>query len=254
MDKTNVLKVSVLVSGAILLDDQPVGLAELGQAMEQSSKENAVVWYYRENAAGEPPPQAMEVLKLIIANRLPVRLSSQPDFSDTVTPPVLDWQATFARAREKASEGQIVMVRPDGQHLLLPALDRQKFPPKVVALAEKMLPSIVKRKVAVIADTAWTLSQAHSIQDANQAIPFFGFLIGFGSIGHAVWVFDTNSRELLRHGCTDADVLIVDSDRLAFLPEGWQSDAGKVMRNANIVVHDRITDKWRVMNLPSSHI
>jgi hypothetical protein len=35
-----------------------------------------------------------------------------------------------------------------------------------------MLPSSVKRNVAVIGETAWTAADAVSLQAANQAIPF----------------------------------------------------------------------------------
>jgi len=42
------------------------------------------VWYYRENASGEPHPNAMKVIALVADNKLPVRLSTKPDFSDAV--------------------------------------------------------------------------------------------------------------------------------------------------------------------------
>jgi hypothetical protein len=43
-----------------------------------------VVWYHRENPAGEPPPQGTAVIQLIIKHRLPVSMSTKPDFSDYV--------------------------------------------------------------------------------------------------------------------------------------------------------------------------
>jgi hypothetical protein len=51
--------------------------AELKQA-------GGVVWYHRENAAGEPHPNAMKVIQLVVENKLPVKLSAKPDFSDAV--------------------------------------------------------------------------------------------------------------------------------------------------------------------------
>src|SRR5713226_301975 len=86
VNPTNTLKVSVLATGELLLDGQPVTLPALEQALGQAPKDDTVVWYYRENAVGDPPSVVAEVMKLITANRLPVRLSSRPDFSDTVTP------------------------------------------------------------------------------------------------------------------------------------------------------------------------
>lgn len=80
-DGTNIFKVSVLVNGELLLDGHPVTLAQLEQAMEQSAKANAnaVVWYYRQNAADEPPPVAMDAIKLITSSNLSIRLSSKPN-------------------------------------------------------------------------------------------------------------------------------------------------------------------------------
>jgi len=48
------------------------------------AEQKGVVYYYREVAQGEPPPQATEVIKAIIGARLPVRLSSRPDYSNAI--------------------------------------------------------------------------------------------------------------------------------------------------------------------------
>ncbi|HEV3201927.1 MAG TPA: hypothetical protein VGZ73_28715 [Bryobacteraceae bacterium] len=69
--------------------------------------------------------------------------------------------------------------------------------------------------------------------------------MGFSTIGHAVWIFDATTAVLLSAGCTDADVLIVDSARLAVLPSGWQACAAKAMRSPQILVHDRATYRLR---------
>jgi hypothetical protein len=79
-----VLKVSVLQSGKILANAGEVGLNDLDTRMSEIKSQNGVVWYYRESGQGEPPPAAMEVMKLIVKHRLPVSMSSKPDFSDTV--------------------------------------------------------------------------------------------------------------------------------------------------------------------------
>jgi hypothetical protein len=100
----------------------------------------------------------------------------------------------------------------------------------MVAGVERMLPSTTKRNVAVIGDTTWATGAAPSLQTANQAIPFFGMLMGFVSIGHSVWIFD-GSTDVFESGCREADVLIVDSARLAALCPDWQRGAVKVMRN-----------------------
>ncbi len=243
---TEPLKVSVLADGELLLDGQPVTLAELERAMDRAAKASAAVWYYRENPAGDPSPVALEVMKLITRNHLPVRLSSKPDFSDSVTSSsTRGLDQMFASMREKAAQRKIVILRPDGRHMLLPAQKRSASPPQAVAAVEKILPSIVQRNVAVIGDTAWTLADAPSLKAANQAIPFFGLLMGFSTIGHAVWIFDATAAATLAAGCRDADLAIVDSARLPALPQGWQDHVKKVMRTPRVLVHDRATYQLR---------
>jgi len=107
-----------------------------------------------------------------------------------------------------------------------------------------MLPSSTKRNVAAIADTTWATGATPDLQIANQAIPFFGMLMGFTCIGHSVWIFD-GSASVLESGCRHADVLIVDSARLSVLSADWQRIAAKVMRNPQILLHDRATYQLR---------
>ena len=67
------------------MDDKTVSLEDLKVALSKLKQSpGSSVWYYRENPAGEPHPNAKEVLKLIIDARLPIRLSTKPDFSDFV--------------------------------------------------------------------------------------------------------------------------------------------------------------------------
>jgi len=106
MSTTNILKVSVFANGDLLLDSQPLTLVELQRAMEEGAKTGAAVWYYRQNGAGEPPAVAMEVMRLITTNRLPVRLSARPDFSDTVAPVKPTLEQVFATIHEKTFHRQ----------------------------------------------------------------------------------------------------------------------------------------------------
>ena len=244
MSTTNILKVSVLANGDLLLDGHSVALGELEQALRQGAQSGSAVWYYRENAAGEPPAVAMEVMRLITGNRLPVRLSAQPDFSDTLAPAQPGLEQTFATMREKAAQRQIVILRPDGRYLLLPLPEKGAAPPEAVASIERILPSSVKRNVAVIGETAWTTGTL-SLPAANLAIPFFGLLMGLATIGHAVWIFDAATVTLLAVGCKDADFLIVDSASLESLSPGWQATAAKSMRSPQVLVHDRGTHRLR---------
>ena len=78
-------KIKIGQDGVVSLDDKTVSLDELKAALSKLKQSpRSSVWYYRENPAGEPHPNAKQVLKLIIDARLPIRLSTKPDFSDFV--------------------------------------------------------------------------------------------------------------------------------------------------------------------------
>lgn len=238
MVETLPIRVSVLATGEVLLDGVPVTLADLNVALQQGAKDKAAVWYYRENPGGEAPAAVTDVMKLITGNGLPLRLSSKPDFSDAVAPTAV-LEKTFAAVRQKAALRKLVIIRPDGKYLAIPVGARESVAPDMVASVEGMLPSTVQRNVAVVGNTSWIAAAAPTLQAANQAIPFFGHLLGFATIGHAVWIFDAHNAIVLTAGCREADVLIVDGARQAALPDNWQAAAAKVMRNPEILVHDR---------------
>jgi hypothetical protein len=80
-----VAKVSVLSSGKVLLNGEPTTLAALDAALSLLAASKGVVWYYREGAELVGPPAASkQVTELIIKHRLPISMSTKPDFSDTV--------------------------------------------------------------------------------------------------------------------------------------------------------------------------
>jgi hypothetical protein len=241
MAANKTLKVSVLASGSLLLDGRQIALAELERAMDEGAKEGAVIWYYRENGEGEPPPVAMQVLQIVTRNKMPIRMSSKPDFSDSAVPAAPDLEQVFGPIRKRASQRHLVILRPDGKIMQLAAMDRSAAPAEALATIEKLLPSKVSRNVAVIADTSWASAASPTIQAANQAIPFFGMLMGFASVGHAVWIFNSQSADMVAGGCRDADLAIVDSPRMEGLPEGWQAEAVKGMRRPQVLVFDRVT-------------
>ena len=81
---TLVRRISVLASGEILLDGKTASIAQVKRALEKMKAERSMVWYYRESGRGEPPEQAIELFKLIVENKLPISLSTKPDFSDYV--------------------------------------------------------------------------------------------------------------------------------------------------------------------------
>jgi hypothetical protein len=279
-----VLKVSVLASGTVLLDGQPVPFEQLQRALESAKLDDSVVWYYRESAATSPPAEAMKVLNLVVQNKLRISLSSRPDFSDYVdakgvshprTPVEAKPQAVtaavavedelvampeiedgpgieecFAKVRKTAQGGKrrsaLVILRPDRRYLVMPAMSETADLKHAVLGLQRLVPSTIKRNIVVIAYTIFPSNGEPGINDVNRSIPFVGMLMGLTYIGHAVWVFEGHPSALAA-GCRDADVLIVDSAMLSVLSKGWQENAAQVMRNANILVHDRATFQLRIL-------
>jgi hypothetical protein len=84
INENEILKISVLKSGEIYVENKTVTLQELDSLLAANAQKNGVVWYYREAAQGEPPPQAMEAISLVIKHKRPISMSSKPDFSDTI--------------------------------------------------------------------------------------------------------------------------------------------------------------------------
>lgn len=77
----------MLLDGSILLDGTKVTLGALDARLEELSKTNGVVWYYREqgrDASAVQETARRSVLDLVIKHRRPISLSSKPDFSDVV--------------------------------------------------------------------------------------------------------------------------------------------------------------------------
>jgi hypothetical protein len=77
-----VARISVLASGKILLDGKEATVSEARRALERTKAKRGTVWYYREHGKGEAPPEAIELFKLMVENKLPISLSSKADFSD----------------------------------------------------------------------------------------------------------------------------------------------------------------------------
>lgn len=86
VDGKRVLKISVFSDGRITADGSATTIETLRESLKRLAAENGQVWYYREAGQAEPPPQAMAVMQAIVDNRLPIRLSMKPDYSDTVGP------------------------------------------------------------------------------------------------------------------------------------------------------------------------
>ena len=84
-DSQKVLKIAITASWQISADGRPTTLEALMPILRKLAKNKGEVWYYREAPQADPHPNAMKVLSAIVDNNLPVRLSSKPDYSDSVT-------------------------------------------------------------------------------------------------------------------------------------------------------------------------
>jgi hypothetical protein len=266
-----ILKLSVLASGAVWLDGQPIEMDALDQKLHAADKETTAVWYYREAAGKDATPHAMAVIQLVIKHKLRISISSQPDFSDYVNakgvshprapqavahmPEVVvasNIGEIFENIRKIATgdkgQGGLVILRPDRSYLVVPPMPESPELKKFAEGLSHLMPAGVQRNVAVIANTEFGGgSQAPSVAEVNQAIPFFGLLMGLSYLGHALWVFEGHASAF-QAGCWSADALVVDSAMLALLQAGWQETARAALRNANILVHDRATFQLRVVS------
>ncbi|MEO8597241.1 MAG: hypothetical protein ABI759_28240 [Candidatus Solibacter sp.] len=254
------VKISVLASGTVLLDGQPVDGSTIDAALDRAQLVQGQVWFYREAPAASAPPQALAVIQNVVRRKLPVSLSSRPDFSDWVdakgvSRPRAEAAATavripdvasrsdigevFARIRQAAAEG-IAILKPDRTHIAMPRLEPSGELREVAASMSRLVDGSVVRNIAVIACTAFApgAGDAPGLAEISDAIPFLGMLVGLSYIGHAVWVFEGHATALA-FGCRDADLLLVDSALCAQMGKDWEGICAASMRNANILVHRR---------------
>jgi len=255
------IKISLLASGEILLDGQPVDLAQLDSRLSQASASQDQILYYKEDLRPDASPQSMEIVKLVIKHKLPISFSTKADFSDRVDQfgqthprpavpaplpkggyapcmPDVDLrhnvQQVFREARtaaSKAPDGRgVTLVGPDRAVMVLPA------PPRSAAMDARVpkLPDMRSdgpTNIAVIANTgilATLQGKPPDVQEMAKAIPFLGLLIGLGYAGHCVWVFEGHSSAL-SSGLEHAEILLLDSGMLPLLRNDWMSVAQRMM-------------------------
>jgi len=81
-----VLKIAVLADGSVTVDGSPATVDSVRVSLKRLAEQNGVVWYYREAPDTKAPREATEVMEAVIANRIPISLSSRPDYSDALGP------------------------------------------------------------------------------------------------------------------------------------------------------------------------
>jgi biopolymer transport protein ExbD len=71
---SEIAKIKVDQAGTIYLNGNSVSIQELKHEFKRLKQVNGAVWYYRDNPQGEPHPKAVEVIKAVVDEKLPVRL------------------------------------------------------------------------------------------------------------------------------------------------------------------------------------
>lgn len=78
--KTHEVQLTVHVEGdgTILLDGRPAGIEELQKRLVSVKQNGGAVLYSRSNPSGEPPPNAMKVLKALMDAKVPIQMLAPP--------------------------------------------------------------------------------------------------------------------------------------------------------------------------------
>lgn len=78
------IKLAVWANGHITVDGSLATIDSVRVSLKRLAEQKGVVWYYREGGQDKAPPRSTEIIQSVIENRLPIRLSSRPDFSDAI--------------------------------------------------------------------------------------------------------------------------------------------------------------------------
>ena len=81
-----VLKVAVSASGEITADGKSISIEQLADKMASLKQKSGIVHYWRENPKGGPHRNAMKVVELVVQHNLPIRMFSNPDFTNSESP------------------------------------------------------------------------------------------------------------------------------------------------------------------------
>jgi hypothetical protein len=148
----------------------------------------------------------------------------------------------FARARELVSAHEpgdhpdqryVVLITPGRLLLPLACPKPGSIAPEMVQSVARLAPAVPPRQISVIAFTELFPAQVAqgpgSVANVARLIPFLGYILGLGYIGHTVTIFEGHPSAL-RAGCQDVDLLVVDKAMVPCLQKDWASVALGVMR------------------------
>jgi len=263
------IRISLLATGATLLDGAGVDLAQLDARLLRADTATDHVLYFKEDQTEASAAGSLEIVKLVAKHKLAISFSTKPDFSnyvdrsgqshsrpanaerpkDPFAPfmPDVDLRRNVHDVLEEARSAASKM--PDGRGVALVGPDRLVMVLPVPACSPAMdaqvpkLPIPLDRQcnITVIANTGLLCAvqgQPPDIQKVAGAIPFFGLLIAWGYAGHCVWIFEGHPSALAA-GLDHADLLLVDSGMLPFLQSDWMAVAQRTMAPNRVLIYSR---------------
>lgn len=170
--------------------------------------------------------------------------------------PQVNTQVSFAEVFQQARElaastqpRQIVMITSERT-----LVTKNCPPPGTATLGmteaiRKLVPFDPPVKISVIAYTEMPFIQ----EDLSACIPFLGYLVGMGYLGHNVVVFEGDESGLVQ-GIQDAELLLVDEAMTAHLPVNWSELAHAHMQRPRVMMFNR-SGKFETHPLrPADHL
>ena len=78
------MKIWIFKTGSVEVNGTHVDVESVGAMLAEHAQRKGVVFYGRDAPEEDPHPNAMSVLQMVMASRLPVRMSTKRDYSDAV--------------------------------------------------------------------------------------------------------------------------------------------------------------------------
>lgn len=153
-----------------------------------------------------------------------------------------DLNEVFARARElSAGDGTrraVSIVTPGRLIMPMACPPASAVSPQMLEGVRGIVPEQPKQQITVIANNNVVAASAFTAGEANELIPFLGYLMGMAFDGHTVVVFEGHPSALAK-GCEGSTLLLLDQAMMEHLQDGWASVAASTMKTPNILMFGR---------------
>jgi hypothetical protein len=81
---SKILKVAVYRDGKVVIDGAALSIEDAARHIGAAADSETSIFYYREAGEEEPHPNASKIIAAVVEAKLPISLSSEPDFSTYV--------------------------------------------------------------------------------------------------------------------------------------------------------------------------